>query len=171
MKKEEFATAVRGITAERIAELAGKSTATIQSYLTGRREIPLEIARLAGSIEKELNNLKVKENTMNERQMKKIIDGKLYNTATATIIAEYWNGLGSSDFRNISEELYRTKKGKFFIAGNGGPMTKYSESCGDNSRCGGEKIIPLSESEAREWLEEHGTTEDYIATFGEPPEA
>ncbi len=29
--------------------------------------------------------------------MKKVIDGKLYDTEKATMIADYWNGLDSSD--------------------------------------------------------------------------
>lgn len=50
-------------------------------------------------------------------------------------------------------------------------MTHYSRSCGDNSWCGGEKIIPVEEWEAREWMETHCEAEEYIAAFGEPEEA
>ena len=50
-------------------------------------------------------------------------------------------------------------------------MTHYSRSCGDNSWCGGEKIIPVEEWEAREWMENHCEAEEYIAAFGEPDEA
>jgi len=105
------------------------------------------------------------EKKTNWRNLKKVIDGKMYNTQSAKMLAEYSNELGISNFRHLDEELYRTKNGTFFLAGNGGPMTKYSESCG------GEKIIPISEAEAREWLEQHGTVEEYKTIFGEPPEA
>ena len=44
--------------------------------------------------------------------MKQSIDGKVYNTETAKKLAHYWNGLGASDFGNLSEDLYITKKGK-----------------------------------------------------------
>ena len=40
--------------------------------------------------------------------MKAIIDGKRYDTERAPKMAEYGNGLGRSDFRNLDEELYRT---------------------------------------------------------------
>ncbi len=84
--------------------------------------------------------------------MKAIIDGKRYNTETARVIANYSNGLGSSDFRNVSETLYRTNKGAFFLAGEGGAMTKYAEGNGNNT-WGSEKIIVMTDDEALNWLE------------------
>jgi len=90
--------------------------------------------------------------------MKKIINGKSYNTDTAEIIASFENGLGSRDFRNYSEELYKTKKGNYFLAGEGGAMTKYSRPVG-NMTDGGSDIFVLSKTEAIEWLERHGETE------------
>ena len=62
--------------------------------------------------------------------MKQIINGKTYNTETATELGHYWNGLSDSDFRHISESLYRTKNGRYFLAGEGGPMTRYSHPVG-----------------------------------------
>jgi len=90
--------------------------------------------------------------------MKKIIDKKTYNTDTAQLVAEEWNGLGCDDFRYLLEELYRTKKGTFFLYGSGGPMTKYSESSG-RSTWGINTIIPMSDNEAYDWLEENGHDE------------
>lgn len=58
--------------------------------------------------------------------MKKIINGKMYNTETATELGDFWNGLSTSDFRNLSETLYRKKNGEFFLYGQGGAMTEYS---------------------------------------------
>lgn len=43
--------------------------------------------------------------------MKKIINGKMYNTETATKLGDFWNGLSKSDFRQLSETLYRKKNG------------------------------------------------------------
>ena len=46
-------------------------------------------------------------------------------------------------------------------------MTKYAkyvEGCGYTD---GEKIIPLSEDEARDWVEEHMDADDYIELFEE----
>ncbi len=42
--------------------------------------------------------------------MKKIIDGKLYNTATATLIITLYSGA-----RNSQRDYYRTAKGAFFV--------------------------------------------------------
>jgi len=86
--------------------------------------------------------------------MKKIIEGKRYDTETATQVAEYGNGLGEGDFSNYDETLYRTPRGNWFLSGEGGPMTKYSRPCGDMTS-GGDGIIPLSSNEARQWLESH----------------
>jgi hypothetical protein len=89
--------------------------------------------------------------------MKKIIDGKRYDTATADVIAI--NSFGySGDFRHFKESLYRTKRGTWFLAGYGGPMTKYARQVDTNATSGGENIFPLSPDEAREWLENVGDT-------------
>lgn len=101
--------------------------------------------------------------------MKKVINGKLYNTETAELIDDYSNGLSSREFRSITENLYRKKNGEFFLYGYGGAMTKYREWCGDMWG-NGENIIPITEAEAKEWLEAHSTTETYIEVFGQPEE-
>jgi hypothetical protein len=102
--------------------------------------------------------------------MKKIINGKMYNTETATELGEFWNGLSASDFRNLSETLYRKKNGEFFLYGQGGAMTKYSHPVGNNMSHGGEEIIPLTEEQAKHWAEEKLDADEYIEIFGEPEE-
>ena len=103
--------------------------------------------------------------------MKKIINGKLYNTDTADMLGEYWNGLPCGDFNKVDEALYRTKKGAYFIAGSGGALTHYARRCGDNSQCGGEGLRAVTEQEAREWMEVHCTADEYIEAFGDTQEA
>jgi len=95
--------------------------------------------------------------------MKQVIDGKVYNTETATKIANWWNGCGYGDLDYCAESLYRTKKGQFFTAGDGGPRSKYSESTGQNSWSGGEGIELLSESAALAWCEDHNIEAEVIA--------
>lgn len=90
--------------------------------------------------------------------MKAIIAGKRYDTKTAQELAQYWNGLGGSDFRSIQESLYKTTKGAYFVAGEGGAMTEYAEQHG-NAFCSGERIRPLTAAEAAEWLESHNEHE------------
>jgi hypothetical protein len=97
--------------------------------------------------------------------MIRIIDGKCYNIQTATEIASYWNRLSPSDFHNVSETLYRTPKGQYFLVGKGGALSKYAQSCGQNSTCGGSEWSVFSDEEAFEWLERHEETEQLEALF------
>ena len=101
--------------------------------------------------------------------MKKIINGKMYNTETAKYLAAWWNGLGCNDFGYVYEDLYKKKTGEFFLHGRGGANSKYAERYG---RCfsDGEAITPLTEEEAREWAEKKLEVEEYIEIFGEPEE-
>jgi hypothetical protein len=87
--------------------------------------------------------------------MKKVIDGKIYNTETAELLHNWDNGHYGNDFRSCEESLYKTKKGAYFLHGEGGPMSKYAKSCGNNSVCGGASITPITEKEVLAWLEEH----------------
>ena len=101
--------------------------------------------------------------------MKKIINGRKYDTDTATLIGEWSDGY-PRDFRYQCETLYRKRTGEFFLHGEGGAMSKYAVSHGDNSWSGGEEIIPLSYDRAREWAEKHLDADDYEAAFGEVSE-
>lgn len=102
--------------------------------------------------------------------MKKIIKNKLYDTDTAQFLGEYAPNPDQSNFSYFAETLYRKKTGEFFLYGEGNAASKYSRSCGQNERCGGEKIVPLTYVEAQAWAEEHLDGEDYIAIFGDPEE-
>ena len=97
--------------------------------------------------------------------MNKIINGKKYSTDTAKCVACWENGYGHGDFQYAEEQLYRKKTGEFFLYGEGGPMSGYAESYG-NETYGSEKIIPLSDDEAREWAEDHLDGDEYEEIFG-----
>ena len=98
--------------------------------------------------------------------MKRIIAGKRYDTETSTEIAEWSNGHFRSDFHYCAEALYKTRRGAWFIAGEGGPLSKYSERVG--SMCsGGEGLTPLTPDEARQWLERHDFVDELEECFGE----
>ncbi len=86
--------------------------------------------------------------------MKKVIDGLRYNTETAEEIHRWDNGLDTGDFKSCEETLYLTAKGRYFLHGQGGAMSKYSVPV-SGGRGGGEEIVPMSADEVREWLEEH----------------
>lgn len=97
--------------------------------------------------------------------MKKIINNKVYDTNSAKKIAEWDNGNYGLD--SCVETLYKKRTGEFFLRGDGGAMSKYAVSCGDNNWCGGEKIIPMSYESAREWAEKHLSPDEYESIFGE----
>lgn len=99
--------------------------------------------------------------------MKAIIDGKRYDTATAERIAGGGSDVGPSDYRWYSESLYRTRKGTWFLAGEGGPASPYAEPIeGGRGRIGGSGIKPLSPEEARAWLERERRLDVLEARFG-----
>ena len=101
--------------------------------------------------------------------MKKIINRKKYDTETAKELGGNSNGMGRGDFRYIAETLYQKKNGEFFLHGAGGAMTEYAESYADG-RGFGERIIPITEEEARDWVEKNLDAEDYEEIFGEVEE-
>jgi len=89
--------------------------------------------------------------------MRKVIEGKLYNTETAEMVAtDSYSHYGDRGY--WSQEIYRTKRGNWFLCGEGGAMSKYAQAIGQNEVGGGSAIIPLTEGEALAWLEDH--TED-----------
>jgi hypothetical protein len=73
--------------------------------------------------------------------MKRVINGKLYNTETAAMVCE-WSYSNRSDFNYKSEELYKTKKGAWFLFKEGG-----------------------ANGEARYFIEEHGMPEELESAF------
>ena len=96
--------------------------------------------------------------------MKKIIDGKIYNTDTAREIGTFDNGYSFSDFKHCEETLYKTQKGVYFLYGCGGPLTRYRESVCDGWT-GGTDILVLSTDEAYLWAESHLSTDTVMNEF------
>lgn len=101
--------------------------------------------------------------------MLKIIKGRKYDTVTATKICSYDNGLPESDFDALCEQLYIKRTGEFFLYGYGGARTAYAEADG-NMWTSGERIVPLSENDAKAFAEEHASPEVYEQYFGEVSE-
>ena len=98
--------------------------------------------------------------------MKKVINGKMYNTETAEQLATWDNGRWNS-FDICEEKLFRKRNGEFFLYGYGGPKSAYAQPDGDRSVSSGHAIILLSDKEAREWAEEHLNGDKYEEIFGE----
>lgn len=92
--------------------------------------------------------------------MKKVINGRMYNTITAQKMATrakkreemqahwaYWE-----------EALYMKKTGEFFLYATGGPSSCYRDKNAAGLFTSGEKILPLTDSEAAEWCHQDGQT-------------
>ena len=86
--------------------------------------------------------------------MKKIIDGKLFNTETAERICS--TGFSSpGDFSYWKDTLYKTKKGTYFIHGKGGPRSHYAVNIGNNTISGSEEMWTVGEDVAKKFCEEN----------------
>ncbi|SOD57723.1 hypothetical protein SAMN05216595_3831 [Rhizobium sp. AN6A] len=93
----------------------------------------------------------------------KIINGLRYNTATAEKICIFESDASKGDFRHEVTSLYRTPRGRFFLAGHGGAMTRWAQPV-QGGRSGSQGLHPVSTAEAREFAEQHAN-EDTIARF------
>lgn len=98
--------------------------------------------------------------------MKSIINGIRYNTDSADLIGKAVSNSPRTDFSWWQAGLYRTpKSGRYFLAGRGGAMSRYGRPLERNSRCGGERIDPMSEAEAFAWAQEYLDPEAVEAAF------
>lgn len=100
--------------------------------------------------------------------MKKVINGKKYDTDTACEVDSYYEG-NYGEFFSFYETLYQKKTKEFFLECAGGPMSKYSEDFnGDLS--GTHFLKPLSDADAKKWVEKHCGADIYEKLFGEVEE-
>lgn len=107
--------------------------------------------------------------------MKKIVNGLRYDTDKAILVGEA-SSLDKQtdyvdDFSHWFAGLYRTQRsGRYFLAGRGGPMSRFAQSAGQNSWSGGEDIIPMSREEALEWAHYYLPTEIIVEHFADDVE-
>ena len=101
--------------------------------------------------------------------MKKIIKGSVFDTTTAKHLGGY-SYLKPGDFSYFSENLYKTRSGKYFIHGVGGSASIYAEQVSQNEWEAGETIFAVSLERAKEWAEENLDCDLYIEIFGAPSE-
>jgi len=103
--------------------------------------------------------------------MKKIINGRKYDTETAERIGAYQNRNDRRDFNYVGETLYKKRTtGEYFLYGEGGPRTGYARQSGQNSWSGGCEIFPYTEDQARAWAVRHLNVDRYEEVFGEVAE-
>lgn len=102
--------------------------------------------------------------------MKRIINGKMYDTDTATLVADY-----EPDYDNSWDEcwhqiLYITQTKEWFLYGEGNPWSQDSIFVSDNSFNDSSAIEPFTSEQAKEWLADRNFVDEYINYFGEPEE-
>ena len=102
--------------------------------------------------------------------MKKIINGKKYDTENAEILGYRNNDYFPEDFRFCEETLYRTPSGRYFLFGEGGPLSNYAALQGGGYTSSG-RIIPLLEKRAQRWAERYLSADEAEAAFGAAEEA
>ena len=101
--------------------------------------------------------------------MKSIINGTRYDTDKATLIGEASGGSEFvTDYRHWSAALYITpRSGRYFLAGRGGPMSRFAVSRGINEWSGGEGVHPMEREDAFAWAQEHLPAEVVEAQFAD----
>lgn len=102
--------------------------------------------------------------------MKKIINGKMYDTDTAKVLGTWSSPHSVTDFAYYTETLHQKRTGEFFLFGDGGPASRYAAQVERSRWSSGSKIIPLTWEDAQKWAEEHLDAKDYEAIFGEVSE-
>jgi hypothetical protein len=85
--------------------------------------------------------------------MKKIIDGKTYNTETAERLHHTNEGGYPGNYEGFEETLYITKKGTHFLHGIGNANSRYADRR-PPGRSPGEDIKVLSKREAIDYFKE-----------------
>lgn len=103
--------------------------------------------------------------------MRKIIGRKVYDTNTAQTVCDISpSGFSGSDFRWEDTKLYKSPKGQFFIAGEGGPMTRWAEPSGNNGTTGGRGLVLISDDAAVSLAERFASPGAIEIAFGKAEE-
>ena len=102
--------------------------------------------------------------------MKRIIDGKTYNTETATKIVSFdcWDEDPAYSGQEYGSILYQTRFGAYFLYDYYTTWYAISDISNEELK---EKITPLSPLETQKWMEDHRFDILIEQHFGEMPEA
>ena len=88
--------------------------------------------------------------------MRASIAGFRYDTDKAELIGNHEHGTLVNDFSYWEASLYKTPRvGQYFLAGRGGPMTRFARRIDNHTVGFGERIIPISESDALDWIDQY----------------
>lgn len=97
--------------------------------------------------------------------MRRKIDGKVYDTGTAKFIVRQDNRLPRGDLFFTEETLYRTSKGDFFLAGEGGACSRYAKPREGTWTGYGTGLVPLTMDEALEWMKSVRVAEKIVEEY------
>ena len=100
--------------------------------------------------------------------MKKVIDGKRYDTATAKCLGRWESDQDYQGLYHEEEELYLTKAGNYFLYCCGGSASRYNKKVEANRWASGEQIHPISEERAQNWAKDRLDESEYELLFGIP---
>lgn len=99
--------------------------------------------------------------------MKRIINGKIYDTQTAELICELRTRFYRRDLPFLETALYRSPQGQYFLLGEGGPESiMWVESEGKSSWSGGQDLKLIEAEDAQQHAENANLSEDQMITAG-----
>lgn len=98
--------------------------------------------------------------------MKKVINGKVYDTNTATQIA-YWESGSKTSPSWYEETLFRKRNGEMFLFGRGYATSPYAQRNPDGNLSVGSVIRPISWEDAQLWAKDKLDDVDFDKLFGE----
>ena len=99
---------------------------------------------------------------MTKLDIRRVIDGKVYDTATAEEVMRFPRKVHGGDDKWEDTRMYRSPKGKWFIAGEGKALSRWGDREGEYY-LPGEGIELLSDQEAQALMEKHdGPVEVYF---------
>lgn len=99
--------------------------------------------------------------------MKKIINGKVYDTTKAQLIAEaHHDNIKDADGKSLKQWLYRKKTGEFFVQVDG--VSIELQNIFQNGYKPNAGIYPLTYEQAQRWAERELSADQWESIFGDP---
>lgn len=181
MKPEQLMQSLKhlNLTQNQFADRIGVTKNTIINWKRDN-SVPLWVSLVISSLKRETDSiedyfldqkksLKIGEI---DKNAVKISGGLCYATATSDKIAEYENTIYFGSDQYISETLYQTQSGAFFMVVQGNKHSAWGcRDIGSNEYSDGHTVFDISETLVKKWLEMRELYEDYIDIFGQPPSA
>jgi hypothetical protein len=95
----------------------------------------------------------------------KVINGKTYRTHTARLLVTLPSPFPKTDNKWHETRLYRTHRGAYFLAGEGGSGSRWAKIT-PRGAIPGEGIEPISKDEARAFAKYAGLSPDRFTRAG-----